>query len=242
MNVFVRNIVAASLMHIVSAGACFGDAEHKWNVRTDVEVIQVPQAAGLKMRPRLRDRSSITRAVTELHEMIADGGAKLVGFETLRGPAELKLESYDVTEIRYQAEFHFPSPPGGGIRSDPEPSAEWAFISAFFGVPRFDVPLAFETRNTGISIETEVRVLNIREAVNVGFSASNVVYLGDRSTLAVDKTDFRFTEPIFRSHRIVTQAFLESKVWHLVGVCVIEGEEPMMEFTLIRTTILPAAE
>jgi hypothetical protein len=185
------------------------EGEREWGVRCDLQVVRVPQQAGLLLRSRLKDAAEIARAVTELHEMIADGKAKLIAFNTVRGASGDRTISETVEEIRYQTEWDPPFWPqtfGAKI----EPSLEMRFSKELYSIPQFDVPTGFETRNIGLTLEFVGTVFDGGSAVDVSIVAQNVTFLGMRSALVVDRKDERFTQPIFRTHKLTTQLPVES--------------------------------
>ena len=230
-----RNLIGIALAMHLSAVLAEG-SDRKWEVRTETQIIQLSQADGLRMRPRLRDETFVARAVTELHEMVSDGEAKLIAFATTRSPSGVRAVSETVEEIRYQAEWMPPSPP---FQLD---KSFYDFLEAFYSTPPTDVPVDFETRNAGVTLDLEPTSLNEGRAVDISLAIAHVSYLGERSMLVVDKTDLKFSEPIFRNRNIVAQLTVPSRAWRLVAVNVIDGKEPVMEFTLIRAVTSPVGK
>jgi hypothetical protein len=232
----VLSVICALLM--VGELAIVAEGEREWGVRCDLQVVQVPQQPGLLLRSKLKDEATIARTVTELHEMIADGKAKLIAFNTARGTSGERAISETIEEIRYQTEWNPPVWPqtfGGKT----EPSLEMRFSMELYSQPQFDVPTGFETRNIGITLEFVGTVLDGGGAVDGSIVAQNVTFLGMQSALVVDRKEERFTQPRFRTHKLTTQLPVKSVDWKLIEVNVIQGREPSMEFTLVRFVATP---
>src|ERR1051325_10792145 len=140
-------------------------AEPKWNVRTELLAVRVPQEAGLKLRPALRESNTIEAAVTDIYATISRGEAMLVGAPIVwcqSGarlnarrffPADATLMKMDMSETlqeyRYGTEFEFP-PFGQPWSAKRLKSADEKFKERLYQF--MVIPTTFETRNLSLSL------------------------------------------------------------------------------------------
>ena len=231
----------ASVFFLLVVKALGEDGLPDWGIRSEMQLVQLPQIDGLRMRSRLKDEATVASGVKELHELIADGKAKLIAFSSNWSVSGERIVSETIEEIRYETEWNPPIFPGGfGISI--EPSADIQFLDALSQSPGLDTPTGFETRNVGVSLELNGTVIETGRAVDASFVAQSVSLLTMRPTFVVVKDNLSFAQPIFRVHRTTTQLELRSGRWYLVAVNVTEGKDPAMEFTLMRVTTLPVGK
>lgn len=226
-----------AIVPALSFGADGTEIAPGWNIRTELLVVQVPQGIGLSMRNRLTDDAVVDAAVNDLRQMIVAAQATLIGTVIAWTPSGERGVSETIEEIRYSTEFDPPHPPRN---FGPQPSvAERIASSVRYGPQNIDVPTSFETRNAGVTLECTGTASADGRSVRLDLVAQSVRYLGDRETLVVAKDDHRFKKPLFRTSKVGVILDVRSGCWKLIGVDVIRGEMPVMEFCLIRPTAIP---
>lgn len=121
------------------------------NVRIEVQMVSMPLDKGLPLLPNLRDAGSIEGAFSQIQQMLAAGEATLVARPEIVTKSGQRAVTEDIQEVRYASEF------GGREAAPPkaataEKRAAESDESTHKGAP---VPTAFETRNTGATLEVE---------------------------------------------------------------------------------------
>ena len=120
-------------------------------VRVEVQMVSMPLEKGLPLIPNLRDAGSIEGAFSQIQKMIAAGEATLNGLPEVVTKSGQRAVTEDIQEVRYATEYgpHPPATPPTSGAEKPAPAPPEPIHS---GAP---VPTAFETRNTGATLEVE---------------------------------------------------------------------------------------
>lgn len=213
-------------------------AEPVANVRTELLVVRVPQAAALRLRPELRERKTVAAGVAELLAMIASDEAELIGAPVVWALDGTRGYSECIEEIRYPTEYDPPQWPslfGAKTPKTPEQIVETLLFQFM------TVPTAFETRNAGLVLELETTVEPDRTTILMNVVPQHVSYegMGFVSEASRERDDWRFQQPKFRFLRITTSLTVRSGEWQLINASVVRGPAPAMEFFLMRATVLP---
>lgn len=245
-------------------------AELVWNIRSELLVVRVPESAGLRLRPLLRESKTITGGVAELHAMIARNDAVLagiaIGWSRAKPPAAPDPKKQTLNPLPSMLGQPPPDPPTYEWYRDRELSVtneEARFSSTFeppqipqnFGGPPprrkkpFDpsnplqeMPTSFETRNLSLSLEVDPDVRTDGQTIWLDVVAYHVLLEGFRSTIesAAWKDYWRFLQPDFRTLKTTTSLATRSGEWRLLNVTVFRKPAPAMQFFLFRVTALSA--
>ncbi len=228
------------LFVVLASTAASLRADPVWSVRAEMLVVRVPQSAGLRLRPILREAKTVPAGVAELHAMIARNAAELIGAPVLWMQSNQRGVTETVEEIRYPTEFVWHSVPqnfnpvSGYVPAPPPPSPYFPF-----SLP-FDVPIAFETRNVGVTLEMEPTVGPGGQLIDVNIVPQHVSYEGvTRLFSTTGGNDWRYQQPKFRFLRTTTVLTCRSGEWQLVNVSVLREPARTLEFFLLRVTALP---
>jgi hypothetical protein len=223
-------------------------AEPKWNVRTELLAVRVPQETGLKLRPALRDSNTVEAAVSNIYAMISRGEATLVGAPIVwsesgrshlgDGTFPRRDESWTIEEYRYGTEFEFP-PNGQPWSAKRIKSADEKFKERLYQF--MIVPTTFETRNLSLSVSVDAQVLADGRTISLGIDPSHVTFEGFRRVIHSGPLNgtWREGQPSFRTVRADSQIVVFSGKWQLLSVNVLRDRAPQMEFFLVRATAIP---
>ncbi len=203
--------------------------------------VEMPREAGMKMAARLRDPASVEAAVADIWDQLAKDEIALLGIATTRGDEGTGAHSWSWDEIRFPWEFD--SPPRRGFGTNGQPIAPGPFVLSPYRnlMQLIDVPVAFETRNVGFSLEF---------ATEVERAGSNLISLS--LVLEYDELremkrfledppsdqDHRFAQPLIRKELVSTGRLMASGKWELSQLAV----EPSgaIRLYLLRCTRLPS--
>ena len=213
------------------------------NVRVEILVVRVPHDAGLQLREKLRNKQTVVRAVAELKEKVARGDAELVGAPVLWSTNGSRVSSDTTQELRHPTERDPTSPPQNfGIPTwrPPSDSARTNWLKNL--VQQFiAVPLAYETRNIGLSVELEATPNADSRNISIAMVVTSSSLTGYRRILSGlnQRGDNTYSQPEFRSHQSTSMFETTSGLWRLTGVSVIPGKTPSMELMALRASIVP---
>lgn len=210
------------------------------DVRAEMLVVRVPQDEGLRLREHLRNKQTVERAVAELKDKVAHGDAELVGTLMLRSTNGSRAISQATQELRFSTERYPVSPPQNfGIPTwqPPSDSARTNWLKNL--VQQFiAVPIAYETRNIGLSVELEATLDADSQNISIALVATSSSLTGYRKTLNL-QSDNTYSQPEFRLHQSTSVFETAPGKWRLAGVNVIPGKSPSMEFMTLRASIVP---
>jgi hypothetical protein len=204
--------------------------KEKWQVRVDLLMVSVPQGAALELLPSLRDGAKIDGACKRLEEMIARKEAQLIAWPEVVTKNGERAVTEGILEERYPTEFDPPQSPEES-RNLPKPH-----------VPKA-VPTAFETRNTGASLEVEPVVTSDGASVLLSLVPQHV-RLVEMKTHFTGKNsageELRIQQPEFRTMKTTTTLRLRSGQRQLLATFNNEVDGSLA-FFIVRATVLPEA-
>ncbi|MCE9610893.1 MAG: hypothetical protein K8R23_11925 [Chthoniobacter sp.] len=232
----MKTLRALVILLALASGA---GAESSWNVLTEMLVVRVPQESGLRLRPRLRDAHTVEAGVAELRKLIASGKATLIGAPVLWSTDGQRTVLEEIEEIRYAVDFDFR---GCAVfeRLVPAPPPPRAFgpLSPY---QEIDVPVAFELRNTGLTLELETTVSADGRVLAIAVVPQHVAFEGWQKFISFHPhaDNWLYVQPLFKTLRTTTALDVAAGTWRMLNISVIPGTEPMMEFFLLRATTRP---
>jgi hypothetical protein len=203
-------------------------------IRTELFVVEVPQSTALAMRRQLTNDVTVESAVQKLLEMARSGAAaSLIGTAVTwnlsgeRGVTEMN------EEVRNGTPFEPPRSP-----SERAPDIGPAQVKAFSNPLRIDIPTTIESRNAGLTLDVESTALDEGRNISLSYRVERVWFVGLRPTLIFNQSNWRFTQPIYRSFRIRSETIVPSRAWKLAAFNLSKGIIPRVELVLIRATAL----
>jgi hypothetical protein len=218
-------------------------AEPPRNIRTELLVVRVPEPAGLRLRPILREAKSVEKGVTELHAMIARGDADLLGAPVLWQRSGQRTMTETIEEIRYPTTFEWRSVPQNFNAIQPVKPAPPPLPPYFpFPIP-YDVPFGFETRNVGVTLEFEALASADGRTILLNIISQLVTYEGIIRIFDSpgDGSDWKHQQPRFYTSKTTTSLTVISGEWRLLHVSVRPATPRALDFFLIRVTSFSAA-
>ena len=208
-------------------------------VQIELIVAQVPKADVLALSDGFKNPDRSEATFRELNAMIKAKKAKLLSCPTVETKSGNRCVIEIIQEVRYATEF---SPQDGGKVANPAPAAEKAGpvkapphqMPAAIGV----VPTAFETRNTGVTLEVEPILGPDGKMVDMTFSPQHVELLGwDTQDVEENgKLVQRIPQPRFHTNKVTSTATVRSGERILAGVFESGSVPDMMEIFLVKAT------
>ncbi len=227
------------------------------NVRIDLQMVSVSMADSLTLIPALRDAKTASTGWDRLQEMLANGQATLIDWPILwvrnamvekrdgplgAGGLEMppfmgsRSTSKNVEECRYPSDFGPPLGPQTVIIPPIGPEEpirpEWEGSL---------IPTAFETRDTGPTLELDASIEAEGRVVSVNLAAEYARLFGFRKWQ-------KQASPIGIVGSVSTPEFVSSRVRNLlhvihdrptlVNVAVVPKPEPHVELSILRARVM----
>lgn len=128
-----------------------------WTVRVDVQMVAISPQRALTLIPKLQDERTADAAFADIQRMIERDEAELLAWPVAIARNRMRAVAESVVEVRSPTEFDPPSG-GGALPVQPRqlpPDTIWQPQWPIWGAI---IPTAFETRNTGATLELEASV------------------------------------------------------------------------------------
>ncbi|HEV7869188.1 MAG TPA: hypothetical protein VGO90_15985 [Chthoniobacteraceae bacterium] len=202
--------------------------KEKWQVRTNLLMVSVPQPIALELLPSLRDGSKIEATSQRLVQMIARKEARLIAWPEVVTQSGQRALTEGILEERYATEFGLRKA-ADGFRPPAKPdSADLA-------------PTAFETRNTGTTLEVEAVVAPDGGSILVSLVPQHVA-LAEMKTHFTGKNsagaDIRLDQPQFRTMKTTVSVRLLSGQQLLLATFEDHTANALV-FFIVQAEILP---
>lgn len=208
----------------------------KWNVSVDYQVVTVDEAKALDLIPDLQsdDAKKVDAAWTRLQGMIKAEEATLIGWPTVRvvSAGEAKVET--ALEKRYATEF-----------SQPEDASVPAVPKGADGKPPVEscLPVAFETRNLGLTLKVQANVLDDGKKVHLDLSQQRVELVEmekNEGPLTKHGTVMEVLQPLILSTQSASSLTVPSGERQLVALHKLSKPSNVIQFEFIRALITKA--
>lgn len=188
-------------------------------VRTEIYQLDTLEAA--KLLDEMGEDAAKLRAT--LLARAGEGKATHIDSAAIRLDAGLTATVEGIVETIYPTEYE---PPGGGralaaISEEPPQSAPEGLLELFQAFANEATPTAFETRNTGVSTEVEVRSVEAESGTwDVCWAPEVVELIGER-----DWCESTITMPTFASTRLNSSFRIRNGEWTLAGLSAVGHED-----------------
>jgi hypothetical protein len=172
-------------------------------VTVDVLMVSLPEAKALAMLPQLRDPVRVAAAQEQLLALIARKEAQLIDWPELTAHSDVTATSETIVEQRYPIEFEQPTEPGWGnppkrkLSPDEDVLRKLRLAGAL-------VPMTFETRNTGQTLQMTATISADRKSATISVSATIVRLsrMAQFSTVPIDADNhLSVAQPVFTTHK-----------------------------------------
>jgi hypothetical protein len=211
-----------------------------WNVCVDMQVVDLEQTPALELLLDLQSDNDIRveAAWTRLQSMIKTKGATLVAWPFLRTSDSVRAVSETIVERRYPSEFEPPQEPQTfSVIATPKPGP--IDDSTTLGLPN-----AYETRNTGMTLEAEPTLLEDgkRVALAVTLSRVDLIAWDDHPlVLTAHNTLMRGFQPLFMSLRSNLQLHLHNNQRQLIAVHKLPTRVNHYELDILHVVVTAAS-
>jgi hypothetical protein len=204
----------------------------KWNICVDVQMVSLDEMKALDLISEFQsdDDQKIEVAWTKLQAMIKTKEGTLLGWPMVRMVDGDRATTESAVEKRYATEF---TPPED--RTPPIPVDKPAVETA--------LPSAFETRNVGVTLDVEARVLDDGKRVYRNVSPQRVELLEmekNESPKAKDNTVVQVPQPKFGNTRTTQSLTIKSGQRFLLAVHKLGDSPNQVELCLVHAIFAKA--
>jgi hypothetical protein len=204
--------------------------EAKWNIRTDVLMVAVPQDRAIQLLVELQtdDDREVEAAFAQIQELIAKKAATLIAWPSLVTLDGQRAVVETIVEKRYPSEFSPPVSPSvtGSNLVDQVNSA---------------LPESFETRNSGTTLEVSATVMDEGKRIHVDIVPQRVALIGWKN-YKVGKKDVGLVDidqPEFATEKVTTSLILRNGARSLIAVHRLESPADHIEFFILHAQATP---
>lgn len=215
-----------------------------WSGYAELRMVAIPLAEAVRLLPQLRARATFAKAAQRVEALLANGEAELADWLHVPLQEEERATAESTVEIRYPTDWSpigcFPPPPPSPfVSSILERSSAASGSSRVPGTQitpylepsfeHFDVPSAFDTRNTGASLELEPQVN--AGGLEISLSACVVRFEGLSRTIAGrpgPPTWRGYPQPLFRMYKVQTNFPIDDGGGALIGSFTLPAPKPRM--------------
>ena len=208
----------------------------KWLVRVEVLMVQMTQAQALALVPGLRDPRTVDESFAKVMAAIEQKQAILVGYPVVSVLDGAKGVSETILEKRYPTEFD----PATGDESVAANKAKEAPAKGNLIDKDLVIPTAFETRNIGVTLEVEARVLGTGEWIYVEAYPQHVTFLGTDGWVPPGEEARslygRFGQPEFSDTKTRGELIVRNGRRVLLGVHTLEKPAGQVEVHILQAS------
>lgn len=220
----------------------------KWNIGVDVQMVAVEEGKALDLIPELQsgEQARVEAAWTKLQAMIKAREATLLGWPMVRLVDGTRSVSESILEQRYPTEFEPPPPTAAdaataaAAKPEPKPSPEPKPVDEKATLKNI-VPVAFETRNLGTTLEVEATVLDEGKRIHLDLVPQRVELISfekNESVLDHGKTTVQALQPLFGTSKTVVALTVRNGERQLIGVHKLTKPAGYIELHLVRAVVM----
>lgn len=218
------------------SSACASNEVEPANIRVEVQMVAVPQAKALELLPNLRDAGSIDGAFSEIQKMIASGDARLLAWPEVVGKSGQRMVTESIDEVRYATDLAAQPAPAAKNEAPPQPKAEGAPVDEGSAVPS-----AFETRNTGATLEVEATATPDGRAIELNLVPQFVGLAGFKAIAGKDarSSNSKIDQPQFYTAKTTTSLTVRSGQRLLLASFNLAQPTEHIGFFILKAEVLP---
>lgn len=207
--------------------------DSKWNVRVELLMVAMPQEKALALLPDLRDPQKIDAATEKVLSAIEQKQASLMGYPVACGLSGERILSEAIQEIRYPSEFEPPQVSTTTSPATPIPAAAGTEcqLSTLDATPN-----AFETRNTGVTLEVLPEVSPKGDWILLDMVPQRVVLL-NMETITIkggSGRSIRLQQPRFAQYKTTASLKVRNGARLLLSVNLLPEPEHQIEFFILQ--------
>jgi len=227
----------------VSGDAFAAEPEHaptpSPNIRIELQMVAIPGQIGLPLAAQMKSKDKIEAANARIQQMLAKGTAKLIGWPILTTRSGQRAVIEAVKEIRYATEYNPPT-----VSVNPNTPADAAIkVTPTVDVVTFEgVPSAFETRNTGVTLEVEPVLEEDGKTIDMNIVPQHVrLKTFHKVTIegAARKGKVVVEQPEFDTNKVTTSVTMHSGQRMLMGVYPTDDPPKHLEFFILKVEVVP---
>lgn len=209
----------------------------RWNVSIDLQMVAVEETSALELIPAFRsgEKKTVQAAWGRLQAMLKTKEAVLIGWPIVRTVDQARAVSETLLEKRYATEFEPPQTPGDNPRlKKPEPVNN-ATVQG--------LPLAFEVRNLGTTLEVEPTVLDDGQRVYLRLTPQHEDLLKmekENQVLTTHNTLITVRPPLIASNKSDLNFTVHNGERQLIAVHKLAKPEHCFELDLVRAVVRSA--
>ncbi len=204
--------------------------DRRWNIRTEVLDVVMPQEKALAWLPALQDENKIADAVAAVLDATKKKEVTLAGYPVVWAKDGEMMTSETTDERIYPTQFAPPpDEPGSHFKGSP-PTAETVEMA---------FPTAFEKRNVGVRLEVNTQVLDGGKSIGLACQVQHVYLLDwDNYESTRSKTGGVVTvkQPHFFVAKDSFSATLKNGAYVLVGFHNLSVPEGAVELFILHVT------
>jgi Flp pilus assembly secretin CpaC len=209
------------------------------NIRIELQVVAVPEQIGLPLAAEMKSKDQIEAANTRIQQMLAKGTAKLIGWPIVTTHSGIRAVVEDIQELRYATEY---VPPTVSV-SPNMPTDSTIKVVPSVDVTTFEgVPSAFETRNTGVTLEVEPVLKEDGKTIELNIVPQHVRLKEFRKIIvegAARKGKVVVEQPVFDTRKVTTSMAMQSGQRMLMGVYPTDAPPKHLEFFILKVEVIP---
>jgi hypothetical protein len=195
-----------------------------WRVQISTQMVAVPEAAALALLPDLQsnDRAKVDAANAKIQEMLKKKEAVLLAWPLLVGLSGGRELVESIVEKRFPTQ------------AEPEPDKDSLAVDQ-----GMTTPTAFETRNTGVTVEAEATVSDDGKLIHMNIVPQRVSLMGFSSVeigKKKDGTSIKSPVPDFATTKSTTAILLKNGEYFLLGVHKLPEPAEHLELVIVRVT------
>jgi len=209
------------------------------NIRIEMQIVAVPEELAMPLAADLMDKKKIEAAYAKIQELLTKGVAKLIAWPIVTTKSGQRAVVEAIDEFRYATEYDPPT-----VSFTPAADVTEATIVR----PKADVthlegiPTAFETRNTGVTMEVEPVLSPDGKTIDLNLVPQHVLLKGlKKVTIERPKTGGQVTveQPDFDTMKVTTSLTLRSGERILLGIFRTNEPAKHIELFILKAEAIP---
>lgn len=203
----------------------------EWNVWVEVLMVAMPQEKAIALLPDLRSPDKVDSAVMQIFSAIERKEATITGWPAAFTLDGVRCVAEAIFEKRYPTEFSVPT--DSKEKPDPKPDGDKMNINDS------PPPTAFETRNTGATLEVQPSVLPGGEWIKLEMVPQRVAFAGFEPFHAGTNAGgqaITIDQPEFHTFKTSSSFVVRNNQWNLIAIHKPVQPENQIELFIARAT------